>query len=128
MDYYFSKRLKQVSFETALERTRQALQKAGFGVIAEIDFRKTLKEKIGADLRNYIVLEACSPQEAYQSVLAEENIGLLLPCNLLIQEKENGIEVSAINPQTMMQSLQNEELNSISVRVTEKLKQVVDQI
>lgn len=110
MNYYFSKKLPGTSHEDAIKKTKQALQYLGFGVIAEIDFQKTLKEKINVDFRKYVVLEACSPLEAYNSLKAEDNIGLMLPCNLLVQEKEDGIEVSSIDPSIMMKALEKAEL------------------
>jgi uncharacterized protein (DUF302 family) len=128
MNYYFSKKLPNASFEEALNLTRKALQDRGFGIIAEIDFQKTLKEKIGADFRKYVVLEACSPHDAYKSLLAEEYIGLLLPCNLLIQEKEDGVEVCSIDPENMMQGLNNKEMLKIAAEVGQKLKEVISSL
>ena len=128
MNYYFSKKLHGISHEDAITKTKQALQNNGFGVIAEIDFQKTLKEKIDVDFRKYVVLEACSPWEAYHTLQAEENIGLLLPCNLLIQDKEDGVEVSSIDPSIMMKALENKELEKIAEEVTQQLKKVIESL
>ena len=128
MNYYFSKKLAGISHEEAINKTKQALKDNGFGVIAEIDFQKTLQEKINVDFRKYVVLEACSPHEAYQTLKVEDNIGLLLPCNLLVQEKEDGIEVSSIDPSIMMKALDNKELNKIADEVTIRLKKVIEML
>jgi uncharacterized protein (DUF302 family) len=128
MNYYFSKELPGISHKEAIDKTKQALQNQGFGVIAEIDFQKTLKEKIDVDFRKYFVLEACSPLDAYKTLLAEDNIGLLLPCNLLVQEKEDGIEVSSIDPSIMMKALENEQLQEIAEDVTQRLRKVIESL
>jgi len=128
MSYFFSKTLQTSSFEEAVIKTKEALKKEEFGVIGEIDFQKTFKEKLGVDFRKYIVLQACSPADAYKSIIAEEKIGLLLPCNLLVQEKGDGIEICSINPDSMMQGLENEKMQEIATDVSQKLQQVINRL
>jgi len=128
MSYFFSKTLQTSSFEEAVIKTKEALKKEEFGVIGEIDFQKTFKEKLGVDFRKYIVLQACSHADAYKSIIAEEKIGLLLPCNLLVQEKGDGIEICSINPDSMMQGLENEKMQEIATDVSQKLQQVINRL
>ncbi len=128
MSYYFSKKLNNASFDEAVESTRQALKKEGFGVIAEIDFQKTLKEKLDIDFRRYLVLEACNPPYAFQSLQADDKIGTLLPCNFAIQEKENGIEVSSVDPLAMMSQVKSPEMQNIAQEISDKLKRIVESL
>ncbi len=128
MSYYFTKTLKEVSFEDAIERTKEALKKEGFGVVAEIDFQKTLKEKLDVDFRKYRVLEACNPPYALKSLTADDKIGTVLPCNFIVQEKEGEIEVSSIDPVAAMTAVENEEMKSIAREISEKLSRVVDSL
>lgn len=125
MSYYFTKTLEKGSFEETLERTKEALKKEGFGVVAEIDFQKTLKEKLNVDFRKYRVLEACNPPYALKSLTADDKIGTVLPCNFIVQEKEGKIEVSSINPVAAMAAVENEEMKKIAIEISEKLKRVV---
>jgi len=125
MSYYFSKTINNVTFDDAVENTRQALEIEGFGVIAEIDFQKTLKEKLGVDFRRYLILEACNPTYAFKSLNAEDKIGTLLPCNFVIQEKENGVEVSSVDPIAMMAQVKSPEMQTIAKEISEKLKRIV---
>jgi len=128
MSYYFTKTVNNVTFDNAVENTRQALKNEGFGVIAEIDFQKTLKEKLDVDFRRYLVLEACNPPYAFKSLNAEDKIGTLLPCNFVIQEKENGIEVSSVDPIAMMAQVKNPEMQTIAQEISEKLKGIVESL
>lgn len=125
MTYYFSKVLHNVSFEEALDKTVNALKKEGFGVISEINFQKTFKEKLNIDFRKYFIVQACSPADAHKSIVAEEKIGLLLPCNFLLQEKNNGIEVSSIDPRIMMKGLENESMAEIALDISQRLERVI---
>ena len=125
MSYYFTKTLEKGSFEEAIERTKEALKKEGFGVVAEIDFQKTLKEKLNVDFRKYCVLEACNPPYALKSLTADDKIGTVLPCNFIVQEKEGKVEVSSINPVAAMQAVENEEMKAIASEISEKLSRVV---
>jgi len=125
MSYYFTKTLKGVSFEDAIERTKEALKKEGFGVVAEIDFQKTLKEKLDVDFRKYRVLEACNPPYALKSLTADDKIGTVLPCNFIVQEKEGEIEVSSIDPVAAMTAVENGEMKAIAAEISQKLNRVV---
>jgi uncharacterized protein (DUF302 family) len=125
MSYYFSKTIK-TDFEDAVARVREALKKEGFGVLTEIDVKATLKKKLDADFRNYLILGACNPPFAYKALLAEDKIGTMLPCNVVVQEVSGGeIEVAAIDPVASMQAVHNPELGGIAGQVREKLKGVV---
>ncbi len=125
---YGYKKKVLVSFEKAVEKTREELQKEGFGVLTEIDVRATLKKKLDVDYNNYIILGACNPPFAYQALQAEKDIGLLLPCNVIVYEQEGEIYVSAIVPTVAMSIVENEELRRIAAQIEQKLKQVIDNI
>ncbi|HEC60929.1 MAG TPA: DUF302 domain-containing protein [bacterium] len=128
MSYYFNKVLK-VSFDDAVTRVEAELNKEGFGILTEIDVRQTLKKKLNVDFRNYRILGACNPSFAYQALQAEEKIGIMLPCNVIVQETAKGdVEVSAVDPVASMQAIQNEGLGDIASQVREKLKRVIDQL
>ena len=125
MDYYISRKL-EIPFERALDRVREELKKEGFGVLTEIDVRDTLKKKLDVEFRNYRILGACNPPFAYRALQAEEKIGLLLPCNVIVQERTSGgVEVSAIDPAASMQVVSNPALTDIAGEVREKLKKVI---
>jgi len=125
MSYYFTKTLEKGSFEEAIERTKEALKKEGFSVVAEIDFQKTLKEKLDRDFRKYRVLGACNPPYALKSLTADDKIGTILPCNFIVQEIEGKIEVSSINPVAAMSEVDNEDMKIIAREISEKLSRVV---
>jgi uncharacterized protein (DUF302 family) len=125
MAYYFSKTLN-TTFEDAVARTTEALKTEGFGVLTQIDVRKTLKDKIGADFRNYSILGACNPQLAHEALKLEDKIGTMLPCNVVVQQLDDGrIEIAAIDPVASMQAIDNPRLKEAAARVGEKLKRVV---
>lgn len=119
---------KQVNGEFAevVQKTREELKKEGFGVLTEIDVKKTIKEKIGADFDNYVILGACNPPFAYKTLLAEREIGLMLPCNVIVYEDSGKVFVSTILPTEAMKAVKNDNLADIAVVVEAKLKQVVD--
>ncbi len=125
MSYYFTKTLKGASFEEAIDRTKKALKEEGFGVVAEIDFQKTLKEKLNVNFRKYRVLEACNPPYALKSLTADDKIGTMLPCNLVVQKNGGLVEVSSIDPVAAMAEVDNEEMKDIALEISEKLKRVV---
>jgi uncharacterized protein (DUF302 family) len=128
MSYYFNKVL-DVSFDDAITRAVEELKKEGFGILTEIDVRQTLKKKLDVDFRNYRILGACNPPFAYQALQAEEKIGTMLPCNVIVQETgERKVEVSAVDPVASMQAIQNQELRDIANQVQEKLKRVIDRL
>ncbi len=126
MKYYFSKKLKS-TFDEAIDHTTEALKKEGFGVLTDIDVKATLKNKLDVDFRNYRILGACNPPFAHQALLAEDKIGTMLPCNVIVQEMEDGtIEVSAIDPVASMQAVDNPKLPEVAAEVRNRLKKVID--
>ena len=128
MSYYFNKTI-EMPFDEAVERVKAELKKDGFGIMTEIDVRKTLHEKLGVDFRPYRILGACNPPYAYKALLAEDKIGTMLPCNVIVQELSPGrVEVAAIDPLASMAAVKNEDLGVIGLEVREKLKAVVDRL
>lgn len=128
MSYYFSKISKR-NFEETIEHTTQQLKEAGFGVLNDIDMQTTLKNKLDVNIRRYRILGACNPPFAFQAIQAEENIGLLLPCNLIVRENNDGqIIVAAIDPVTSMNAVHNPTLAGIAIEVQKKLKGVIEGI
>lgn len=128
MSYYFSKTI-QSSFEDAVTKTIDELKKEGFGVLTDINVKETLKKKLDVDFRNYRILGACNPPFAYKALQAEDKIGTMLPCNVVVQETEPGkIEIAAVDPVASMMAVNNESLAAIAGEVREKLKRVVDAV
>lgn len=127
MSYYFSKTLA-APFEDSVERTVAALKEHGFGVLTRIDVKNTLKEKIGAEFRPYVILGACNPRMAHQALQAEDKVGTMLPCNVIIQEINGRSEVAAIDPVASMQAIDNAALASIATKVREELKAAVQSL
>lgn len=128
MSYCFSK-IMDTDFDKSIEIVTEELKKEGFGVLTEIDVQATLKKKLDVDFRKYKILGACNPHFAHQALLAEDKIGSMLPCNVIIQELENNkIEVSAIDPVASMMAVKNEKLGDIADQVREKLKRVIQNI
>jgi uncharacterized protein (DUF302 family) len=124
MTYTFDRKLTG-SFDQIIDRTIAALKAEGFGVLSDIDIRATLKTKIGAEFRPYRILGACNPPLAYRALQAEDRIGAMLPCNVIVQEKPDGVVVSAINPLVGMEQIGNPALTAIAIEVSEKLKRVL---
>jgi Uncharacterized conserved protein len=127
LHYGFTKEL-DIPYKTVIELVKEALKKEGFGILTEIDVQEKMKEKLGLDFRKYIILGACSPPDAHQAILAEENIGLMLPCNVIIYERGNKIVLSIIRPAVAMQMIANPALRSIAENVEVKLKKVFDAV
>lgn len=127
INYGFTKGLN-IPYGTAVELVREALKKEGFGIMTEIDIQKKMKENLGLDMSKYIILGACNPPNAYQAILAEENIGLMLPCNVIVYEKDGKTVLSVIRPTVAMQMVDNVEFQKISEEVERKLKKVFDAI
>ncbi len=128
MSYYFSKTLK-TDWQSARDKVTAALKEEGFGILTEIDVKGTLKNKLGVDLKPYTILGACNPGFAYKALTAEKHIGTMLPCNVIMQEDEDGnIEVSAVDPIASMQAIENSQLGDIATEVREKLKQVINSL
>ena len=128
MKYYFEK-TTDYTFEEAVEKVTEELKKEGFGVLTEINIHEKLKEKLGVDFRNYRILGACNPAFAYKALQEEDKIGTMLPCNVIVQELENGkTEIAAVDPIASMQSVGNEKLASVANEVQQKLKQVIGNV
>jgi uncharacterized protein (DUF302 family) len=126
MSYYYNK-ITGGTIDTVVEKVTAALKKEGFGVLTSIDVAATLKEKLNVDFRNYRILGACNPPFAYKALQAEDKIGTMLPCNVIVQEKADGsIEVAAINPKTSMQAVGNPALESVAEEIQSRLHRVVD--
>lgn len=129
MSYYFSKKLPGKTFEEALELVVPELKKEGFGVLTEIDVKETLKAKIGADFKKYKILGACNPQFAYKALQSEDKIGVFLPCNVVVEEHENGeVEVTAVDPVSSMISVKNDNLLEIAIEIRNKLSRVISNL
>jgi len=125
MSYYFSKTIK-ASFEEAVAKVTEELKKEGFGILTEIDVKATLKKKLDVDFRPYRILGACHPPSAHQALLAEDKIGLMLPCNVIVQEFSPGaIEVAAVDPVASMQAIDNPKLGQVAAQVRAKLEKVI---
>jgi uncharacterized protein (DUF302 family) len=128
MSYGFTKTI-DASQEEAEKKVTALLKEEGFGVLTEIDVKATLKKKIDVDFKPYKILGACNPKFAYKALQAENKIGLMLPCNVVVQETEPGkSEVSAIDPASAMGMIENEKLTEIAKQVSEKLKKVIDSL
>ena len=128
MSYYFNKTLN-VSFDEAVVRVTDELKKEGFGILTKIDVKETLKKKLDVDFKQYVILGACNPTFAYKSLLAEEKVGLMLPCNVVVLEKPEGeTEVAAIDPVASMKAVDNPALADIAGAVREKLQKVIENL
>ena len=125
---YGYERTVSVPFEQAVERAREALKTEGFGVLCEIDIKEKLKEKLGVEFQNYVILGACNPQLAYRTLQEELNIGLLLPCNVVVYEKDGSTTVAAIDAAKMLSVVGNERLESVATEVNDKLRRAVDNV
>ena len=128
MEYYFSKTIAE-SFDNAIQKVTEALKADGFGILTEIDIKATLKKKLDVDFYNYTILGTCNPPFAYEALQVENKIGLLLPCNIIVQELPDGkIEVAAIDPVQSMQVVGNPALKVIAEQVRAKLSNVISNI
>ncbi|HRL71910.1 MAG TPA: DUF302 domain-containing protein [Flavobacterium sp.] len=128
MEYYFSKTITD-SFENAIQKVTKALKSEGFGILTEIDLKATLKKKLDVDFYNYTILGACNPQFAYKALVTEDKIGVMLPCNIIVQEKVAGqIKVSAVDPAASMQAIKNDKLTKIATEISDRLKKVIEQL
>jgi uncharacterized protein (DUF302 family) len=128
MKYYFSKTVT-LSFDDAIEKVVAELKKEGFGILTDIDVKQTLKKKLDVDFKKYRILGACNPPFAYKALQAEDKIGTMLPCNVIVQEIEGGrIEVAAIDPVASMQAVTNPALKEVAEQVQGKLKKVIESL
>ena len=128
MSYHFSKIVND-DFDTTISKVTEEWKKEGFGILTEIDVKETLKKKLDIDFRKYKILGACNPHFAHQALLAEDTIGTMLPCNVIVQERENGkVEVSAVDPVASMMAIKNDTLGGVAMQVREKLNRVIDNL
>ncbi len=129
MSYYISKTLRNADFEESVAKITEELRKEGFGILTEIDIKATLKKKLDVDFYNYRILGACNPPYAYQALQAEDKIGTMLPCNVIVQEREPGtVEVSAVDPIASMQAVNNEKLGGLAMEIRGKLARAVERL
>jgi uncharacterized protein (DUF302 family) len=128
MSYYFSKKVN-LSFDKAIAGVTEELKKERFGILTDIDVKATLKKKLDVDFRKYRILGACNPSFAYKALQAEDKIGTMLPCNVIVQEISDGqVEVTAIDPLASMQAVENLALKEIAAEISHKLKTVIDRV
>lgn len=128
MNYYISTIYKG-TFDEAIEKATAELKKEGFGILTEIDVKETLRKKLDVDFKKYKILGACNPGFAHQALLKEDKIGTMLPCNVIVEEHENGeVEISAVDPMASMQAVENEGLTEIAAQVRDLLTKVINSI
>jgi uncharacterized protein (DUF302 family) len=127
MQYGFSKTV-DLPYEEVIEKVATELKKEGFGVLTSIDVKETLKQKINVDFKKYIILGACNPPIAHKALQEEEELGLLLPCNVVVYEKENKICVSIFDPMVMTKIIENDKMKPIATEIQEKLQRVLKAI
>lgn len=128
MKYYIEK-TTEYGFDEAVEKVTEELKKEGFGVLTEIDVQATLKKKLDVDFRKYQILGACNPPFAYEALKAENKIGAMLPCNVIVQELDNGkTEVAAVDPVASMKAVENDKLAGIASEIRSKLEKVIENV
>lgn len=127
MKYYLNITIN-ADLETATTKAKEGLQKEGFGVVTQFDVNKALKEKLNVDFRQYRILGACNPAFALRSINTEDKIGTILPCNVMLQEVENGIEIAIINPKQMVSDIENDEMKAVANEIYEKMQRVISSL
>ena len=127
MAYGFSKTVN-LSYDQTVEKVTDELKKEGFGVLTTIDVKETLKKKLNVDFKRYVILGACTPPFAHQALQAEEEIGLLLPCNVVVYEKGDKTVVSAFDPMTMLKIVDNPGIKSVAAEIQSRLKRVIERV
>lgn len=128
MSYHFTTTL-ETSFENAIETVTKALKEEGFGVLTEIDVKATFKKKLDVEYPRYQILGACNPEFAYQALQKEEKIGTMLPCNVIVQDNEDGtVDISAVDPMSSMQAVENRELGEIAEQVQQRLQKIIESL
>lgn len=128
MSYYFNK-IVEMPIEQAVERMTEELHKEGFGILTQIDVKETMKKKLDVDFPSYLILGACNPQFALQALQAEDMIGTMLPCNVIVRDCGDGkVEVAAVDPVASMQAIDNPQLGKVARQVQEKLKRVINRL
>ena len=129
MSYYINKTITGVTFDVAIDRVTEELKKEGFGVLTEINIKATLKKKLDVDFYNYRILGACNAPYAYKALQAEDKIGTMLPCNVIVQEREAGkIDISAVDPIASMQGVENKNLGELAMEIRDKLARVIENL
>lgn len=128
MSYHFTTTLS-TTFEEAIEQVTEKLKEDGFGILTEIDVKETMKKKLDREMYNYRILGACNPPLAWEAIQSEDKIGTMLPCNVIVQEREPGkIEVSAVDPVASMQAIDNKELGDVAMEVQERLRKIIESL
>lgn len=128
MTYHFSKTVN-MPFDAAVDAATASLKKHGFGVLTQIDVKDTLNKKLGVDFRSYLILGACNPKLAYEALTLEDKIGTMLPCNVVVQQRNKAaVEISAVDPVASMAAIDNSKLGAVAGQVRELLKQVINDI
>ena len=128
MEYYFNKILKE-DFDNVITKVTNELKNEGFGVLTEINVNETLRDKLGIDFKRYQILGACNPPYAHKALEAEDKIGTMLPCNVIVQQQSDEfVEVAAINPLASMQAVNNEKLHKVAKDITSKLQSVINRL
>jgi len=128
MSYYISKTIES-SFDEAINKVTETLKGVGFGLISTIDIQEKLKEKLDVDFKKYTILGACNPAFAYKALQLEDKIGVMLPCNVIVQELGDGkVEVAAVDPMESMQAIKNAALGAMAGEVREKLKKAINDL
>ncbi|MBD3223126.1 MAG: DUF302 domain-containing protein [Caldithrix sp.] len=126
MSYYFA-RTFEWDFNEAIDKVTAALKEEGFGILTEIDVQNTMKQKLDVDFRNYRILGACNPPFAHQALEVEDKIGAMLPCNVIVQDADNGkVEIAAVDPIASMQAIDNPQLNTVAETIRNKLRRVIE--
>ncbi|MBY5937266.1 DUF302 domain-containing protein [Marinobacter nauticus] len=128
MTYTINRIIKDIDFEGVDKRARQALTDHGFGVLTEIDVKATMKKKLDKDMKAYRILGACNPGMAWEAIGVEPRVGAMLPCNVILREVSEGIEVSAVDPVASMSAIDNDELKQVAAKVRDMLSEVVESI
>jgi uncharacterized protein (DUF302 family) len=128
MSYHFSKTVN-VGFDDAVASTKEALKRHSFGVLTQIDMRDILKKRLNVDFRPYLILGVCNPQLTYRALRVEDKIGTMLPCNIVLQQHEDGrVEISAVDPVASMQAITNVEVGQVAQDVRSQLQRVMDEV
>ncbi len=129
MNYYFSKKLEQTGFDEAITRVNELLENEGFGIATQVDMKATLKTKLDININKYQILGACNPTYAVKALKAEERIGTMLPCNVIVRQLNNGdIEITAVDPVASMMAVANPELIAVAKQIQQKLKKVIREL
>lgn len=127
MNYGLSKKVS-TGFESTIEKVTEELKKEGFGVLTTIDVKETLKKKLDVDFKKYTILGACNPPIAHKALQMEEELGLLLPCNVIVYEKDNATQVSVFDPMVMTNIVDNPEMKTVAQEVRNRLERVLEAV